>query len=275
MRVWIKPSEAAVPAMTHKEPFIVNLSQAIHESSPPGHAPEIYAASADGTGVVPLAPHPAWDGDAACSPDGRWVAFVSQRDAARSDIWVVGWDGSHLARVTSMFEATEPRWSPDASGLAFCARETESAPRRIYYLDFRTRELRSISAAEDGDCRAPRFAGPKYLAYAARRQQLADLRTGARRELPRGELSPDGRMIAVLSGRPGSLEVGALDGGARSAMDKGVEAYAWSSDGRFLAYLALTAGPAGVPVRELRLCAAGTRGVYTLWSEGIRSPGGS
>jgi Tol biopolymer transport system component len=245
------------------------------ESSPPGHAPELYAARADGKGLAPLAPNPAWDGDAACSPDGRWVAFVSGRDSARSDIWVVGWDGSHLTRVTSMFEAGEPAWSPDGATLAFSGRESGSSHRRIYCLGFRTRKLTCVTAGTEADYRAPRFVGPTYLLYRGAGCEVANLSTGARRALPQGELAPDGRRVAALSGCPGSLDVTALKDGSRSSVDKGVEAFAWSPDGRRLAYLALTNGPGGQPVRELCINTLDPKGIYILWSEGLRSPGPS
>jgi dipeptidyl aminopeptidase/acylaminoacyl peptidase len=245
------------------------------EACPPRQAPEIYAASADGKGASPLAPHPAWDGDATCSPDGRWIAFVSQRDAQCSDIWVVGWDGSHLSRVTAMFEANAPAWSPDGSRLAFCGRATASSPRQVYWLDFRTRKLTAVTPEARGDVRDPRFVGPDYLTYVGGTPEIVDLRSGARRELPRGELSPDGRMAAVLSGRPGSLDVIPLAGGDRRPVDKGVEACAWSPDGRWLAYLALSPGPTGGVVRELRVSALDSTGVCVLWSEGLSSRGGA
>ena len=239
------------------------------ESSPPGQAPEIYAVSADGKGATPLAPHPARDRDPTSSPDGSWIAFVSERDATRCDVWVVGWDGSHLTRVTSMFEAAEPSWSPDGTKLAFAGRYAATAPRQIYYLDFRTRKLIPVTAAADGNCRAPQFAGATGLRYVARQPRLADLRTGSKRKLPRGELSPDGTRLAVLSGRPGGLDVISLADSSRRAIDKGVEACAWSPDGRWLAYLSLTTGPTGGRMRQLRFNTPDARGVYVLWSEGL------
>jgi hypothetical protein len=75
--------------------------------------------------------------------------------------------------------------------------------------------------------------------------------------------------VAVLSGRPGALDVLMLGDGGRRAIDKGVEAAAWSPDGRGLAYLALSPGPGRGLVRELRLNTPDARGVFVLWSEGL------
>jgi Tol biopolymer transport system component len=243
------------------------------EASPPGQASEIYAADADGKGATPLAPHPADDRDAAWSPDGRWIAFVSTRDAARSDIWVVGWDRSNLTRVTSMFEASEPVWSPDSSKLAFSGRAADAAPRQVYCLDFRTGKLAAITSAAEGDCRAPKFVGPHGLRYVGAQNVLVDLRSGEKHSLPPGDVAPDGATLAVLPGRPGALDLVHLSDGSRRALDKGVEAEAWSPDGRWLAYLALTTGPGAGMVRELRIASRDAKGVYVLWSEGVRDRG--
>lgn len=239
------------------------------EAWTPGGSPDIVAARAGGGGVVPLAADPAWDGSATCSPDGRWIAFVSMRNAKRSDIWVVGWDGSHLSRVTSMFEATEPCWSPDGSRLAFTAKETEESPTQIYCVDFGTRKVRQLTRDANAAAHGPHFVGLAHVAYTAAGPMLIGLEKGDVRRLPSGALSPDGRRIALLSGSPGALEVVSVDGRNRRTMDQGVEAFAWSPDGRWLGYLALTNGPANTPVRELRVTCLDAKGVYSLWSEGL------
>jgi len=243
------------------------------ESSPPRQASEIYAADADGRGATPLAPHPAADRDPAWSPDGRWIAFVSTREAAGCDIWVVGWNRSNLTRVTSMFEATEPVWSPDGPKLAFVGRVVQAAPRQIYSLDFRTRKLATVTSAAEGDCRAPKFVGPYGLRYVGAHDVIVDLRTGKKHSLPSGDVAPDGATLALLPGRPGSLDLVRLSDGTRRALDKGVEAEAWSPDGSWIAYLALTTGPGRGMVRELRIASRDAKGVYVLWSEGVRDRG--
>jgi WD40 repeat protein len=243
------------------------------ELSPPGQAPDIYVADASGGSLVPLAADPAPDRNPAWSPDGRWIAFVSERDGSRGAIWVVGWDGSHLNRVTSMFQAGDPAWSPDGKLLAFAGQLSANSHRQIYCLDFHTGKLAAITSAADGDCRAPEFVGAQYLRYLGVQPMLLDLRSGERRKLPRGDLSPTAAVVAALTGSPGALELVSAKDGARRALDQGVEAVAWSPDGRWLAYLALGPGPGRDLVRELRFASPQAKGVFVLWSEGVRRRG--
>jgi len=242
---------------------------ALIEASPPGQAAEIYAADADGAGAIPLAPHPAPDYDPTWSPDGRWIAFVSKREGSRGAIWVVGWDRSHLTRLTSMFDAAQPSWSPDGSTLAFTGQLAADAPHQVYCLDFETRKLITVTTSADGDCRAPGFADAYHVTYLGARPMMYDLRGKKRYRLPNGDLAPGGGWVAVLPARPGGLDVVGLNGSGRRAVDKGVEVAAWSPDGRWLAYLALAPGPGRGLVRELRVASLEAKGVYVLWSEGV------
>ena len=60
------------------------------------------------------------DLDPAFSPDGRSLAFVSERSGTR-EIWISDADGSNARQMTSLNGATtgRPSWSPDGQQLAF------------------------------------------------------------------------------------------------------------------------------------------------------------
>src|SRR4051794_13461696 len=60
---------------------------------------EIYIVNGDGSGVVQLTNHPAQDSAPVWSPDGRRIAFVSDRNE-KADIYVMGTDGANLTRLT-------------------------------------------------------------------------------------------------------------------------------------------------------------------------------
>lgn len=68
-------------------------------------------------------------GGPAISPDGKWVAFVrstivEQENRRHSEIWLAASDGAQAPRRLShpAFSASDPRWSPDGTLLAFSSR---------------------------------------------------------------------------------------------------------------------------------------------------------
>jgi Tol biopolymer transport system component len=78
-----------------------NGETCFQECSPSG---EIYVARADGSGLRRLTTSEADDRSPAWSPDGRSVAFVSDRsnrDEHENEIWVVDVDGGETRRVTT------------------------------------------------------------------------------------------------------------------------------------------------------------------------------
>lgn len=84
---------------------------------------DIYRMNADGTGLENLTNLPASYGALSLSPDGRKVAFYSDRDGCYR-IWTMSVDGTDLKTVTpgQFFDVRcnyTPRWSPDGSQIAF------------------------------------------------------------------------------------------------------------------------------------------------------------
>jgi len=68
----------------------------------------------------PLVPGAGQDMEPDVSPDGRRVAFASDRGGDGFEIWVVGLDGGGLRQVTSgPGSKTWPAWSPDGETILF------------------------------------------------------------------------------------------------------------------------------------------------------------
>ena len=70
------------------------------------------------------------------SPDGKQIAFVSDRERGEWEIWVCAVDGSHARRLTSMSHAIFPQWSPaPADRIAFSSFPEDVARRGVYVVD--------------------------------------------------------------------------------------------------------------------------------------------
>jgi dipeptidyl aminopeptidase/acylaminoacyl peptidase len=79
------------------------------------------------------------DSDPQWSPDGRRIAFVSDRsghefdESHDTDIWVINRDGSQLTKVSDRnTEDTSPRWSPDGQTIAFLNTVRDTTNKRIW-----------------------------------------------------------------------------------------------------------------------------------------------
>jgi TolB protein len=79
--------------------------------------------NADGTGARKLTREPALDLSPSWSPDGKRLAFVSDR-AGTPQIYVMNADGSGVRRLTFQGNYNQtPQWSPRGDLLAFTARD--------------------------------------------------------------------------------------------------------------------------------------------------------
>jgi Tol biopolymer transport system component len=101
-----------------------NTSIVFRSNRRPSTSFDIWKMRADGGDAVRVTADPGLWGqsletDPAWAPDGRRIAFVSDRDGNR-EIYVVGADGNAPRRMTDNPAADQfPAWSPDGSKIAF------------------------------------------------------------------------------------------------------------------------------------------------------------
>jgi TolB protein len=70
--------------------------------------------------MVNLTNHPASDYQPQWSPDAKRIVFVSSRDDANGEIYVMNDDGSGVTRLTDNVLADHsPDWSPDGQHILF------------------------------------------------------------------------------------------------------------------------------------------------------------
>ena len=176
---------------------------------------EIYVMSADGSGQTRLTHSSASDLSPSWSPDGRRIAFHSDRDDPdRTDnifianIYVVNADGSGQTRLThSSAGDSEPSWSPDG--------------RRIAFMSFRDggREIYVMNADGSGQTRLTHNSAGDWSP----------------------SWSPDGRRIAFMSLRDGNSAIYVMnaDGSGQTRLthnSAGDWSPSWSPDGRRIAF---------------------------------------
>jgi Tol biopolymer transport system component len=182
------------------------------------------------------------------SPDGREVAFDSDRDGIRG-VYVARADGRGVHRVSGPGYAAVPTWSPDGRRLAFIRGEADRpAVWNLWLLDRATGEQARVTSFRRGQVWGGAwFADGRRLAYSHEdRLILQDLDTGRVREIAsplKGRLvrtpavSPDGRWIVFQVSRDGvwllDVERGSMQ---RVLDDASAEEFAWSPDGRRVAY---------------------------------------
>ena len=164
------------------------------------------------------------------------IAFASDRDGI-DGIYVVDADGTHLRRLIPV--ATEPRWSPDGSHVAFRRGDNDA----LFVADARGHGIRRLVASYDEYAWAPH--GTRLVSEAQGGLVVIRL-DGRRTRLTRGpdvapSWSPDGKLIAFVrrQGETGALVVIEAEGGLERQLAKGAAAVrpAWSPDSSQLAYV--------------------------------------
>lgn len=162
-----------------------------------GHS-HIFSIHLDGSGLRQLTSGPYDDYDPVVSPNGKRIAFGSNRDPDaredRSDVFAMRADGSRVrVLVDGPRRDSEPDWAPDGRRIAYVVNSLHS---KIFVANLSSGRSKRLTKCEGIRCRG--YVSPVF--------------------------SPDGRHIAVLGlgTRTSSISVLAGDGdGFSSTIDSG------------------------------------------------------
>jgi serine/threonine-protein kinase len=120
-------------------PFSVDpLSRVLSFEVRFGTDSDIWLLALDGSNkVTPFLQQPKFQAHAAFSPDGRWLAYMSNEIAVRPEIFVQPYPSSGSAETRSKYQITrdgggEPLWSPDGKRLYYVWTS------KLYAVDIRT-----------------------------------------------------------------------------------------------------------------------------------------
>ncbi|MBI4539343.1 MAG: PD40 domain-containing protein [Gemmatimonadetes bacterium] len=163
------------------------------------------------------------DGDPAWSPDGRRLAYASDR-AGSLDIWVRDVASGQDLRLTELAGSeVAPAWSPDGSRIAFLA--VQGLGSDVVVVDVASRELRTVRRGLFGPGRPTWSADGATLAVAVLRPYSARYREG------RNE-------VLLVSLRDGAERTMTPYLAHSSVGTRGADGPAWSPDGRRMAFVA-------------------------------------
>lgn len=131
---------------------------------------QIFSMKLDGTDVKQLTEHKSNNMFPAASPDGRSIAFSSDRDGGIQHIFVMDVDGKNVTQLTKGNETERgPAWSPDGKKIAF-TRHVQNTFPNVFVMDFDGKNAGAITTGMGYSADPAWSPDGKKLAIAVRKQ---------------------------------------------------------------------------------------------------------
>ncbi len=219
-----------------------------------GSDTDVYLASLAGGDAVRITGSDKAETSPRFSPDGKWLAFLSEREGKETQVWLLPLAGGEARKLTDLKSSVSfIAWSPDSTRLALVTRDADPD------------EVEEETKGEDKKTPQPILVkrrqfkrdGTGYLSERRHHLHVVDVRSKTSFQLTSGAFddgepawSPDGRSVAFTSNRtpdPDSNQntdifvVDAYSGAVARAVatTPGEDrSPAWSPDGKTIAYVA-------------------------------------
>ena len=135
---------------------------------------DLYAVPLAGGTATPLTSGLAFDAQPRVSPDGKWVAFTSDRDGAEN-VWIQNLDTRETRQITRLRDKVvqSPAWTPDGKYLVATVGDIVFKPGRLWMFHVDGGTGVPIAASKDTTTLSTGAAfgpDPRYLWYAQRKR---------------------------------------------------------------------------------------------------------
>jgi TolB protein len=252
------PAGALLPAL---RPSLPLARQQLAFSRVVGEPGDIYVLNGDGSGLVAVTHNIAAGSTVrdllpAISPDGKRIAFASDRDNPQrtthywSELYVMDVDGSHVRRMLhsplSGSGATSPAWSPDGRNILFLDGDDRTAG--IWTVDVDTTKTRVLTSgpAREADYAPAWSPDGRRIAFSHGIGELwlMDRSGGHRRRVldhdgTAPSWAPDNRTVVVFAQSQNQVQTVDTESGQKRLITSGNAEHrdpSWSGDGNWIAY---------------------------------------